>query len=220
MKYPFVIFDWDGTLIDSEARIISSMQAAAVDAQWPGGLTAEAVRNIIGLGLPEAIRELCPGIDDEQLVKVREGYSYHFLEGSNLEMPKFEGVREGLERLKEAGCTLAVATGKSRRGLNRGLGDTGLDDLFTTSRCADETCSKPDPMMLNELLEETGFSVREAVMVGDTEFDLGMAKHAGMDSIAVNYGAHHPDRLTTYHPVLAVDHFIDLVDWILSDDNS
>jgi len=135
-------------------------------------------------------------------------------------MPKFEGVRTGLERLKEAGCTLAVATGKSRRGLNRGLRDTGLDDLFTTSRCADETCSKPDPMMLNELLEETGFSVREAVMVGDTEFDLGMAKHAGMDSIAVNYGAHHPDRLTTYHPVLAVDHFIDLVDWILSDDNS
>lgn len=215
MKYPLVIFDWDGTLIDSEARIISSMQAAAVDAQWPEPLTDAAVRNIIGLGLPEAIQTLCPGIDDQQLQQIRTGYSRHFLETSDLEMPLFEGVREGLEKLRQAGFVLTVATGKSRRGLNQVFEETGLDELFVNSRCADETRSKPDPLMLHELLDETGYSVHQAVMVGDTEFDLGMAKNAGMDSVAVNYGAHHPDRLQAYNPVLAIDSFVELVDWLL-----
>ncbi|OPX55265.1 phosphoglycolate phosphatase [Oceanospirillum multiglobuliferum] len=216
MKYSLVIFDWDGTLIDSEARIIASMQAAGRDVQWPDPLSDEAVRNIIGLGLPEAIRELCPGISGDLVEQVRQRYSHHFLEVSELGMPLFEGVLEGLQRLKDAGCTLAVATGKSRRGLDRGFRDTGLGRMFRTSRCADETKSKPDPLMLNELLKETGFSVHEAVMVGDTEFDLGMAENAGMDRIAVTYGAHHPDRLKVYQPIYTAHKFMDLIDWILA----
>lgn len=215
MKYPFVIFDWDGTLVDSEARIITSMQAAADDYGWQPALTDEAVRNIIGLALPEAIRHICPGIDEEGVEAIRHGYTHHFLERSNLEMPLFEGVKEGLQRLKDAGCMLAVATGKSRRGLDRVLPEVGLDSLFAHTRCADETLSKPDPLMLHELLDVTGFDVRQAVMVGDTEYDLGMAKNAGMDRIAVTYGAHHPDRLLGYKPVLVADRFAELVDWLL-----
>lgn len=216
MKYPFVIFDWDGTLVDSEARIITSMQAAADDYGWQSALTDEAVRNIIGLALPEAIRHICPGIDEEGVDAIRQGYTHHFLERSNLEMPLFDGVKEGLQRLKDAGCVLAVATGKSRRGLDRVLPEVGLVSLFEHTRCADETLSKPDPLMLHELLDVTGFDVRQAVMVGDTEYDLGMAKNAGMDRIAVTYGAHHPDRLQGYNPVFVADKFVQLVDWVLA----
>lgn len=215
MKYPLVIFDWDGTLVDSEARIITSMQAAAADYGWQPALTDEAVRNIIGLALPEAIRHICPGIDDEGVESVRHGYTHHFLEQSDLEMPLFPGVKEGVQRLKAAGCELAVATGKSRRGLDRVLPDVGLASVFAHTRCADETLSKPDPLMLHELLDVTGFDVRQAVMVGDTEYDLGMAKNAGMDRIAVTYGAHHPDRLHAYAPVFVADQFVQLVDWLL-----
>lgn len=218
MKYSLVVFDWDGTLIDSEARIIASMQAAGRDIQWSAPLSDEAVRNIIGLGLPEAIRSICPGITEPQVEQMRQRYAYHFLEVSELGMPLFDGVVEGLQRLKDAGCTLVVATGKSRRGLDRALRDTGLGRMFRTSRCADETKSKPDPLMLNELLKETGFSVHEAVMVGDTEFDLGMAENAGMDRIAVTYGAHHPDRLSGYAPVFTAHQFKSLVEWILDVD--
>lgn len=216
MKYPLVIFDWDGTLVDSEARIVTSMQAAAEDYGWQPALSVEAVRNIIGLALPEAIRELCPGIRPEGVEAIRHGYTRHFLEQSDLEMPLFEGVSEGLQRLKDAGCMLAVATGKSRRGLNQVLPDVGLEGFFAHTRCADETLSKPDPLMLHELLDVTGYDVRQAVMVGDTEYDLGMAKNAGMDRIAVTYGAHHPDRLQVYHPVFTADKFVQLVDWLLA----
>jgi len=215
VKYPFVIFDWDGTLVDSEARIITSMQAAAADYGWQPALTDEAVRNIIGLALPEAIRHICPGIDESGVDMIRQGYTHHFLEQSSLEMPLFDGVKDGLHRLKDAGCTLAVATGKSRKGLDRVLPEVGLNNLFAHTRCADETLSKPDPLMLHELLDVTHFDVRQAVMVGDTEYDLGMAKSAGMDRIAVTYGAHHPDRLYGYKPVLVADQFVELVDWLL-----
>ncbi|OOV88261.1 HAD family hydrolase [Oceanospirillum linum] len=217
MKYPFVIFDWDGTLVDSEARIITSMQAAAKDYGWEPALTDEAVRNIIGLALPEAIRHLCQGIDDDGVEAIRNGYTHQFLEQSNLDMPLFNGVGDGLQRLKEAGCVLAVATGKSRRGLDRVMPEVGLGALFAHTRCADETLSKPDPLMLRELLDVTGFDVRQAVMVGDTEYDLGMAKNAGMDRLAVTYGAHHPDRLQAYQPVFVADRFEQLVDWLLRD---
>ena len=215
MKYPLVIFDWDGTLIDSEARIVRCMQNAALDVGWQPALSYEAVRDIIGLGLPEAIRTLCPGIDEPQLQLLKERYSWHFLEASDQAMPLFPHVEEGLMRLQAAGCQLAVATGKSRKGLNQVFEETGLARYFSASRCADETRSKPDPMMLNELLHEMQLQVSDAVMVGDTEFDMALAENASMDRIAVNYGAHHPERLQKYHPVFTADQFSDLVDWLL-----
>ncbi|MDO6563131.1 HAD-IIIA family hydrolase [Amphritea sp. 1_MG-2023] len=207
--YKLLIFDWDGTIIDSAARIISSMQKAARDLDQPE-LSDDAVRNIIGLGLPEAIRMLIPGVDDHVIPQLRERYGYYYLEADDTPTKLFEGVEQTLINLKEQGYRLAVATGKSRRGLDRVFAQTGLEYLFETSRCADETTSKPHPHMLEEILEETGLNASEAVMIGDTEFDLEMGVRAGMDTIGVSYGAHHIDRLTPYKPVLVMHRFSDL----------
>lgn len=211
--YKLLIFDWDGTIIDSAARIISSMQAAAVDSQQPVP-SDEAVRNIIGLGLPEAIRILVPGISDSDLDVMRAQYSQHYLGQDETPTPLFPGVQKTLESLHAKGIRLAVATGKSRHGLDRVFAATGLGHLFELSRCADETQSKPHPQMLEEILEQSGVSAAEAVMIGDTEYDLDMGVRAGMDVIAVSYGAHHLDRLKGYKPVLEVDHFPELEQWL------
>lgn len=212
--YKLLIFDWDGTVIDSAARIISSMQKAAQDLSQPE-LTDDAVRNIIGLGLPEAIRVLIPGVDDSLIPQMRERYGHYYLGVDETPTELFEGVEKTLNNLKDKGYRLAVATGKSRRGLNRVFEDTGLEYLFETSRCADETTSKPHPHMLEEILDETGLTSSDAVMIGDTEFDLEMGVRAGMDTIAVSYGAHHIDRLTAYNPVLIMDRFPDLESWLV-----
>ncbi len=211
--YKLSIFDWDGTVIDSTARIVSSMHAAARDLNLPALADHEA-REIIGLGLPEAIRRLFPGIKDHMMEPLRETYAYHYLEANQTPTALFDGARQTLESLRSKGYRLAVATGKSRRGLDRILADTEMGHLFEVTRCADETTSKPDPHMLYEILEETGVSSTEAVMIGDTEFDLEMGTRAGMDRIAVSYGAHHIDRLHAFDPVLEVHHFPELEKWL------
>ncbi|MBU2966652.1 HAD-IIIA family hydrolase [Amphritea sp. 2_MG-2023] len=212
--YKLLIFDWDGTIIDSAARIISSMQKAARDLEQPE-LSDEAVRNIIGLGLPEAIRMLIPGVDDSLIAPLRDRYGHYYLEADDTPTELFDGVEQTLINLKQKGYRLAVATGKSRRGLDRVFDQTGLEYLFETSRCADETTSKPHPHMLEEILAETGLSPAEAVMIGDTEFDLEMGVRAGMDTIAASYGAHHIDRLTPYNPVLVMHRFVELENWLV-----
>lgn len=211
--YKLLIFDWDGTLIDSQARIISSMQAAATELGHPP-LHDDAVRNIIGLGLPEAIRELLPAIEDPALDMMRERYAHHFLEQNQIPTELYPGVESSLRSLHDKGYRLAVATGKSRRGLDRVLEQTGLGPLFELTRCADETRSKPDPLMLHEILEETGLASTEALMIGDTEYDLEMGRRAAMDRVAVSYGAHHLSRLQRFHPVLEVHHFPELETWL------
>lgn len=211
--YKLLIFDWDGTIIDSEARIISSMQAAADElALQP--LASEAVRNIIGLGLPEAIRALVPAIDDETLERMRARYSHHFLVRNETPTALYPGVEETLIRLRSKGYRMAVATGKSRRGLDRVLEETGLGDLFELTRCADETRSKPDPCMLLEILAETGLQPDDALMIGDTEYDLEMGARIGMPTAAVSYGAHHLDRLRQHAPVTEIHHFPELEGWL------
>ena len=211
--YKLLIFDWDGTIIDSAARIVSSMQKAARDLDQPE-LTDDAVRNIIGLGLPEAIRALIPDVDDAIIPPLRERYGHYYLNADDTPTALFEGVEETLVNLRQKGFRLAVATGKSRRGLQRVFGDTGLEYLFETSRCADETTSKPHPHMLEEILDETGLAATDAVMIGDTEFDLEMGVRAGMDTIAVSYGAHHIDRLMQYNPALVMHRFPELESWL------
>ena len=213
--YKLVIFDWDGTIIDSAARIVSSMQSAARDLGLPE-LTDEAVRDIIGLGLPEAIRILVPGINDDTLEKMRQLYSTYYITDDPTPTELFPGVKQSLESLHAKGYRLAVATGKSRRGLDRVFADTGLGWLFETSRCADETTSKPDPHMLREILQETAVQASDAVMIGDTEYDLGMGVNAGMDVIGVSYGVHHQDRLKVFDPVMIAHRFIELEQWLES----
>lgn len=206
------IFDWDGTISNSAAKIVSCMQAATDQAGLPR-LPDEAIRNIIGLGLPEAVASLYPGVSESQLQRVREGYSAFFTDADVAPSPFFDGVMETLNTLAEQGHLLTVATGKSRRGLDRVLSKLALTTFFHGSRCADETASKPDPKMLLELLAEFDIPVSEAVMIGDTEYDMAMAREIGMSRIAVSFGAHHIDRLKPYDPELCVDHFADILTW-------
>ncbi|WP_415903586.1 HAD-IA family hydrolase [Neptuniibacter sp. QD29_5] len=213
--YKLLIFDWDGTIIDSAAKIISCMQLAAKDSGFyiP---TDEEVKNIIGLGLPEAIKILIPDVDQDGIELMRQNYGRYFLGNESTPSPLFPGAQKSLEQMHSKGMRMAVATGKSRKGLNRVFAETGLGYLFESSRCADETISKPHPLMLEEILQETGVSASEAVMIGDTEYDLEMGKQAGMDVIAVSYGAHHLDRLKGYNPVLEVHKFPELENWLES----
>jgi phosphoglycolate phosphatase len=207
-----VIFDWDGTLMDSEAKIVRCFREAAKDAgaPYPGDA---AVSNIIGLGLKEAIDEIFPASDETMREAILEGYRDHFLIHDNTAMPLFSGVPEGLADMADLGYQMAVATGKARRGLSRVLDDSPLKQFFGITRCADETRSKPHPLMLEEIISETGVSRQRAIMVGDTVYDLEMASNAGIDSLAVSYGVHPCDRLTLYTSYKCMHSFRDVRNW-------
>ena len=211
--YSLIIFDWDGTLIDSAERIVTCMQIAMREVGLPV-LSDHAIRQIIGLGLPEAFQQLYPGIDMREMERMRDYYAKHFIGNEIPASQLFPGVAESLDRLKTQGFQLAVATGKSRKGLNRVFSETPWGDYFCASRCADETRSKPHPQMIHELLEETGVVPKRALMVGDTEFDMEMAQLAGVDRVAVSYGVHETERLKKYEPVLVVDQINQLNDWL------
>jgi|TARA_B110000908_G_C10201589_1_gene425601 phosphoglycolate phosphatase len=204
-----VIFDWDGTISDSVARIVSSMQRAAVELDMAVPSYLE-VQEIIGLGLTEAAFRLFPQATREQVFQLQTSYSQHYRAEDSAPCAFFPGVEETLQQLKAEGYQLAVATGKSRAGLDRVLLNLGMEDFFHNSRCADETLSKPHPLMLEELLTEFDLSAEAAVMVGDTEFDMEMAVNAGMPRIAVSYGAHHADRLHAFDPLACVDLFSEI----------
>ena len=208
-----VIFDWDGTLLNSADKIVRCMQASIRELGLPERSDLE-IREIIGLGLPEAIAQLFGPLREEQLLSLRQTYAGHYVAADRTPCEFFPGVLDTLEQLRGDGHQLAVATGKSRRGLERVLESLSLQDFFHASRCADETRSKPDPLMLHELLDETGFTAADAVMVGDTEFDMAMARNAGVRRVAVSYGAHGIDRLRAYDPVLCLDRFSDLHPWV------
>lgn len=206
------IFDWDGTLSDSAGRIVACMQTAIAACGLPQRPDA-AVQNIIGLGLPEALRHLYPQALDAELTRLREAYAHHYIAADHDPCPLFPGALETLSELRERGYRLAVATGKSRRGLDRVLQRMELEGFFDATRCADETRSKPHPRMLFELLAEFELDARQAVMVGDTEYDLAMARSAGMAGMAVSYGAHALERLLPYDPVLCLTALPQLLDW-------
>ncbi|WP_086931470.1 HAD-IIIA family hydrolase [Agarilytica rhodophyticola] len=206
------IFDWDGTLSDSAEKIIRCMQRAAMDSSLDV-LDDDTIKNIIGLGLPEAIKTLYPDIAASDLDNYRSHYVEHFIKDDQQPSPLFPGVLETLESLREKGHTLTVATGKSRRGLDRVLKNLSMENFFHSSRCADETASKPDPLMLKELLIEFSADPQDAVMIGDTEYDMAMAHSLGMKKIAVSYGAHHISRLQAYDPDLCVHEFEQILQW-------
>jgi len=211
--YELLIFDWDGTLSDSVGRIVDAMQAAANLSARPVRDEA-AIKGIIGLGLPEAIRTLYPEITANDLIDFRQHYADSYM-AMDVEPSKlFEGVHESLEAFRAEGYRLAVATGKARRGLDRVLKAHGWQDYFDATRAADETASKPDPLMLNEILQQCGVRPEKALMVGDASFDLLMARNAGMDSVAVGYGAQALDSLRQYEPRLAIGHFSELRTWL------
>jgi phosphoglycolate phosphatase len=209
-----LIFDWDGTLSDSANKIIDCLQQAANAANYRV-CDEDAIRNIIGLGLPEAMSQLYPELSQQEHEHIKEHYVKYFVAADQEPSPFFEGVLEGLHKLRDNQFLLTVATGKSRRGLERVLRNLRMEDFFHGSRCADETVSKPHPQMLNELLAEFSFESENALMMGDTEYDMSMAQQINMPRVAVSYGAHHIDRLRNYEPVLSVKYFSEFVDWVM-----
>lgn len=211
--YRLLIFDWDGTLADSIGRIVESMHVASERSGFQ--LRDDfAVKGIIGLGLPEAIRTLYPGIEDEQLIVFRQHYADHYIASEAVPSPLFEGVEESMEAFRADGYHLAVATGKARRGLDRVLKSHGWEVFFDITRAADETASKPHPLMLEQIVAHCGVRPEQALMVGDSSFDLQMARNAGMDSVAVSYGAQSIDALKLFEPRLAIDRFSELHAWL------
>ena len=212
-QYELIIFDWDGTLMDSAAKIVRCFQAAARDVGIPAPTDA-AVRNIIGLGLHEAMELVLPQADHETRMQVAQCYRRHYLHLDPTETTLFPGVVEGLTRLSEAGYRLAIATGKARRGLDRALRDTATSRYFCSSRCADEALSKPHPKMLHDILDHTGVSAERAIMVGDTTYDLQMAASAAMPGLAVSYGAHERERLLAHNPLACLDSFGGVCQWL------
>ncbi|CAM4327468.1 hypothetical protein F901_01493 [Acinetobacter dispersus] len=196
-----VIFDWDGTLFDSVGQIVASLQYAAQQFEQP--LTDDAAKSIIGLGLPEVMQILFPQVPHLQQ-DILQCYADHYVANSKGDA-WFSGVAELLADLKQQGLKLAVATGKSRKGLDRVLAQTNSDEIFDITRAASETKSKPDPLMLQEILAEMDVTADRAVMVGDTSYDLEMAQNLDMPSIGVSYGVHSIETLLQYQP-LAIAH--------------
>lgn len=219
MKFELIVFDWDGTLMDSEMRIVTCLQSAFADL----GLSApthEAARNIIGLGLEEAMLQLLPGSDAATRADLVVQYRRHFLVTDQTPSVLFSGARELLDWLAGQGRLLAVATGKSRVGLDKSLAETGLGDLFHATRCADETFSKPHPQMLLELMDTLGASPTETLMVGDTEYDMQMAHNASVDALAIGHGVHAPERLLSHAPLACLDSLHAIPGWLTALDDA
>jgi phosphoglycolate phosphatase len=211
-RYELLIFDWDGTLMDSAATIVACIQSACADLGWPVP-SREAASHIIGLGLAEAVHALFPDVAESEHPRLVERYRHHYLSQDH-EIPLFEGARELVVELHRRGHTLAVATGKARRGLARAFEHTGLEPYFHASRTADETFSKPHPAMIEELLDELGVPAGQALMVGDTSHDLQMAINAGIASLAAGYGAHPAAGLAAYGPLAVCESFDEMARWL------
>ena len=211
-RFDLVVWDWDGTIIDSVGAVSDAMIGAAADLGLPVPTEAQA-RWVIGMGLLEAVHYAVPAIRREQMPAFIERYRVHYLK-RDAELKLFDGIPEVLRGLDAAGVPLAVATGKSRAGLNRALVQTGLGPRFTATRCADEGAPKPDPWMLRDLGETLQIDPSRMVMIGDTTHDVGMAQAAGASSVAVLYGAHDPDALQAIAPDALVRNVAELAAWL------
>lgn len=213
MTYSLVVFDWDGTLMDSTPAIVAAIQGACRDMDLPVP-PDEAASWVIGLGLADALRAAVPELRAEQWPAFSERYRYHYLT-RDPQLRLFEGVETLLAAIAATGASLAVATGKSRLGLDRSLESTGLRHRFDATRCADETHSKPHPAMLLELMDELVVAPEHTIMIGDTSHDLNMARSAGVHGLAVSYGAHPLSELEPCSPVGLVHSVAELSDWLL-----
>jgi phosphoglycolate phosphatase len=213
-RYDLIAFDWDGTVSDSTAIIAASIQAAVRDVG--GTVPSDSLAShVIGLGLMQALALAAPDVPKERYPQLGERYRHHFMARAD-DISLFSGVLDMLQALKERGYWLAVATGKSRKGLDAALEHSSLRGLFDSSRTADETAGKPDPRMLHELMREFGVAPERVLMVGDTTHDLQMAQHAGCASVGVSYGAHPPAAFAAYGPRFVAASVPELHTWLLA----
>lgn len=213
--YQLIIFDWDGTLMDSAQKIANCIRAAAREVGVAEPDDREA-KKIIGLGLHEAMRILFPELNHDRHVALIEAYRHQFITADETQQGLFHGVEEGLRSLSESGAMLAVATGKARAGLQRVFNEMGLGHFFVASRCADETRSKPHPQMLLELLDYTAIDPQATIMVGDTTYDMDMARNAGVHGLGAAYGVHDEDALRAAHAVDVLHSFSDIHHWLMN----
>ncbi len=211
-RFDLVVFDWDGTLFDSTALIARSIQEACRDVGTPVPSVADA-SYVIGLGLEEALQHVAPSLAQTEYGALAKRYRHHYLARQD-NLALFDGALEMLAALTARQHLLAVATGKGRRGLDQALAHAELAHVFHATRTADETASKPDPLMLHELMAQTGTPPERTLMIGDTTHDLEMARRADVSSVAVSYGAHETDAFA-HHAPLAVAHSMrELHDWL------
>lgn len=211
-RFELIVFDWDGTLMDSTGAIVASIQAAATDL----GIAPpsdERASHIIGLGLIDALRHALPDLPVERYQAVAERYRHHYL-SRDQDLLLFDGAAELIEELAQAGYLLAVATGKTRKGLDRAFEVSGLGPRFQGSRCADECHSKPHPQMLEELMAEFGVEPDATLMIGDTTHDLLMARNAGVAALGVAYGAHPRETLEAESPLFCAANVAELAAWL------
>ena len=210
--YELIAFDWDGTLFDSTAIITRCIQQAVRDV---GGTVPsdQAAAYVIGMGLMQALAHAAPDVPSEKYLELGARYRYHYLLLQD-DISLFSGVLPMLAALKRRQHRLAVATGKSRHGLDLALQAVELQGVFDASRTADETAGKPHPRMLHELMREFGVAPSKLLMIGDTTHDLQMAANAGCDSVGVSYGAHHPDSFTALNPRFVAHSVSELRDWL------
>lgn len=208
-----LIFDWDGTLSDSLDRIARCLRLASREIGLPVP-SVTAATDIVGLGLYDAVERLFPGIERAQIHALRDCYARHFVVEDEVPCPFYPGVLDTLEKLRDNGHLLAVATGKTRKGMDRVLKATALEGFFHSTRTADETASKPNPKMLHTLLDEFSIPATDALMIGDTEYDMQMAHSIGMPRLAVSYGAHERHRLLPFQPLDCIDDFKKIIDII------
>jgi phosphoglycolate phosphatase len=211
-RFELLVFDWDGTVVDSAAHIVASLQAACADLGFAVP-SDEQARYIIGLGLQDAMQHILPELPVADYPRLAQRYRQHYVAGNDKVVP-FHGVPEGLARLRAAGFLLGVATGKSRRGLDQALRDTGLQAFFHVSRCADEGFAKPHPDMLLFLMDRLNVGPERTLMIGDTTHDLQMARNAGVAALAVSYGAHAEAQLADLAPLACASCFDDLIAWL------
>ena len=211
-RFDLIAFDWDGTLFDSTALIVRSIQAACADV-GTAVPSAQQAAYVIGLGLRDALMHAAPGFPAERYAELAAAYRRHYFAAQH-EVVLFEGSLQMLQALKGRNHWLAVATGKSRRGLDEALSTTQLRGLFDATRTADETASKPDPLMLKELMAELGVEPGRTLMIGDTTHDLEMAARAGVARLGVSYGAHDHAAFEAYEPVCVAHSTRELHDWL------
>jgi phosphoglycolate phosphatase len=210
MKYKLVIFDWDGTLMDSADKIVACMKVAASNAQLPIP-TDRQIRDIIGLSMPNALKVLFGSLQDDDIAFLAGHYKKEYLRLDAQPCQLFPGALELLQQLNQQKRFLAVATGKLRSGLQRVWENTQSGHYFHTSRCADEAQSKPSPDMLAQILAELGLPAAQAVMIGDTSYDMAMAEALHMDRIAMTHGAHQAHQLLAHKPIALVNSLPELI---------
>lgn len=217
-RYQLLIFDWDGTLMDSEATIVHCMQQAIAEENLETRTYTE-IQDIIGLGLEEAVQALYPNADNYLINTIVNHYRAAFFSDDMPPSQLFSGAYNAIEALYEAGFMLAIATGKSRRGLDKELETSNLEKFFPVTRTAEETFSKPHPMMLDEIVVDYNVEIENALMIGDSEYDLQMANNFSMDSLAVDCGVHGRERLFEQNPIGFVSMVSEIPDWLSSEAN-